>query len=134
MSEIRKYPPARETFVLFIKMLREVVDPYDSRDKFHLYGYNAKFDYDFLRAWFEKLGSPYFGSYVWYPPIDVMNLAADYFEKIRHELPNFKLVTVAAALGANIEGSRLHDAVYDIFLTRFIYHELKKLPHDTIEY
>ena len=64
-EEIRKFPKAHIQFTKIVKLLREYVDPADKRDKFTMYAYNANFDYDFLRAWWEKNDSPFFGSYVY---------------------------------------------------------------------
>ena len=105
--------------------MNKYIDPYNKRDKFALIGYNAKFDYDFLRKWFEKQSFSYFGSFVWFPPIDVMNLAAfDSIER-RSEIPNFKLGSLAKAYGINLIEDDLHDAFYDISITRDLYHRLR---------
>lgn len=36
-------------------------------------------------------------------------------------MPNFKLKTVAKELGLDVEDDKLHDARYDVLLTRDIY-------------
>ncbi len=134
VNQIRKYEPAKDVFRRFVFMLRESVDQMDKLDKFTMFGYNANFDYQFLLTWWEKNHSPYFGSYIWYPPIDVMTLAGLKLEKVRHELRNFKLKTVAAYLGAKIDHERLHDAEYDIELTRFVFHALNGDTYDLFDY
>jgi DNA polymerase-3 subunit epsilon len=96
---------------------RKYVDRYAKSDKFWFVGYNARFDYDFIRRLWEKAGQRYFGAYFFFPPLDVMNLAAFHLMDRRSTLPNFKLSTVAEALGLKAEGE-LHDAVTDIRLTQ----------------
>jgi len=36
-------------------------------------------------------------------------------------MPNFKLMSVAAEMGIDTDEARLHDANYDILLTRVVY-------------
>ena len=50
-----------------------------------------------------------------------MVLASEYLLEKRVAMPNFKLMSVARAVGIEIDESRLHDAQYDIELTRTIY-------------
>ena len=56
-------------------MLSAHVDRYDKRDKCFFAGYNGIFDLNFLHAFFKKCGDQYFGSYVWWPSIDVSVMA-----------------------------------------------------------
>lgn len=98
------------------------VDKYNSKDKFHLVGYNsASFDNPFLRAFFKQCGDDYFGSWFWSVPIDVMVLAGQYLMEDRPGMINFKQSTVARQFGIAIEDSRLHDAIYDVEVLRKIY-------------
>ena len=99
------------------KFLISFVDPYNKEDKFQFIGYNARFDMDFLRAWFSKNSEKYFGSWFWFPPLDVMGLAAYRLRHLRSSMPNFKQHTVAEKLGINVDHDKLHDAMYDIGLT-----------------
>jgi len=50
-----------------------------------------------------------------------MCLASNYLRAERHTMPNFKLMTVAKHLKIEVDESRLHDALYDIHLTKMIY-------------
>ena len=100
------------------------MDRYDTLDKFHLIAYNAKFDTDHLRAWFAKNGDKFFGSWFWHPPLDVMSFAAIGLMRRRPSLDNFKLLTVAEALGLEIDEERSHDALYDVELAREVFHML----------
>ena len=96
------------------------VDKYNKKDKYFFVGYNARFDYDFMRAWFEKNGDKYFGSFFYFPPLDVMNAAMWNMIRERKTLPNFKLETVANNLGITLEGN-FHDAMKDIQITKEIF-------------
>jgi DNA polymerase-3 subunit epsilon len=116
LDEINSFPDPRETYRLFTDLLGRHVDKYKRNDKFIMIGYNARFDADVLRAWFAKLGDQYYGSWFFFPPIDVMNLAATALTGRRASMLNFKLATVAATLGIVVpEG--MHDAAVDIEIT-----------------
>lgn len=69
-------------------------------------------------------GDNYFGSWFWSDAIDVMVLAAQALMEQRPMMKDFKLRTVAEQLGIVIEEERLHDAMYDIYLTHEIYKRL----------
>jgi DNA polymerase III subunit epsilon len=114
---------ARTQCTVFIDFLAKYIDKYDKLDKAFLVGYNAMFDYNFLRQWFEKCGDKYFGSWFWFPPLDAMNMAALYLLEYRKVIPNFKLATVAETLGCTVPGS-LHDAWTDIKITQEIFSKL----------
>ena len=121
-EQIQAYPPMREVYERFVAMLSKYVDKYDRQDKFFLVGYNnASFDNQFLKAFFVQNGDDYFYSWFWVNSIDVMVLATRHLMRQRHEMPDFKQETVAKALGIPIEAEKLHDASYDIRLTRAIY-------------
>lgn len=113
-----------DVFGRFLNILDRYVDRYDRADKFHFVAYNALFDAGHLRAWFEKNNDVYFGSWFFHPPIDVMELAAVILMKKRSSLSDFRLVTAARALGIEVDETKLHDAAYDIRLTREMYQVL----------
>ncbi len=122
LEQIMAYPPMEEVFPQFISMLSKYVDRYNKKDKFFLCGYNnASFDNNFLRGWFLQNGDRYFGSWFWANSIDVMVLATPFLANVRSKMENFKLATVALACGINVEDDKLHDASYDIYLTKEIY-------------
>lgn len=123
-GDLEGYEEPGVVFQKFIEILDGFVDRYDRSDKFHLVAYNAKFDSDHLRAWFEKNGDTYFGSWFWHPPLDVMSFAAIGLMRRRSSLVNFKLLTVAKALGLEVDEARSHDALYDVELMRKLFHKL----------
>lgn len=122
LEDIESYMAFKEAYMMIIKMLGKYVNKYDKKDKFFLVGYNnASFDNHFFRAFFVQNLDDYFGSWFWSSSIDVMVMATHYLMKRRQDMVNFKLMTVAAALGIKVDDTRLHDARYDIDLTRSIY-------------
>jgi DNA polymerase-3 subunit epsilon len=125
-EDLEGYEDPKVAFRKFVDILGRYVDRYDKLDKFHLVAYNAKFDADHLRAWFEKNGDGFFGSWFWHPPLDVMSLAAIGLMRKRPALENFKLVTVAETLGLQVDEARSHEAMYDIGLTREIFRKLQE--------
>lgn len=120
-EQLGDYPNAHLVKGEFCKMLATHVDKFNKYDKFHFVAYNAPFDSNFVRKWFEKQRDQYFGSWFWTPPIDVMTLAGALLMDKRHELPNFKLATVADYLKIEMQLDKLHDALYDVRLAREIF-------------
>lgn len=128
-QEVAKtFPDMKDVHTQLTNMLGKYVDRYDKKDKFFLCGYNnSQFDNQFFRFWFEQNGDPYFNAWFWINPLDVMVLATKYFRHERDKMEDFKLVTVARRLGLTVEEEKLHDALYDIRLTRDIYYLLEIL-------
>jgi DNA polymerase-3 subunit epsilon len=121
-EQILAYPEMSIIFKKVKAMLRKYCDPYNKLDKIFLIGFrNASFDDKMFRAWFEQNGDEYFGSWFWSDSQDVSVLASVYLEKRRAGMENFKLMTVARTLGVKVDDEKLHDAEYDIYLTRLVY-------------
>lgn len=121
-AELDQYFEMKDVHRNLCALLSQYVDKFNKKDKFYLVGYNnASFDNPFLRAFFKQCGDEYFGSWFWSCPIDVMVLAGEYLKLERPGMVDFKLATVAAHIGLNVEAEKLHDACYDIELTREIY-------------
>ncbi len=116
-----EYPSPRTVYNKFINLLEKYVDRYDRADKFHFIGYNAIFDSNHLRTWFEKNGDQYFGSWFYFPPIDVMGMAAVHLMSRRAGMKDFKLLTVARELGLKVDEAKAHDARYDVEVTRAMF-------------
>lgn len=124
-EQVMAYPPMWGVWQQFTAILAKYVDKYDKADKFFLCGYNnAPFDNQFLRAWFVQNGDNYFGSWFWSSAIDVMVLAAQALMEKRPMMKDFKLHSVATQLGIVLDESKLHDAMYDIYLTHEVYKRL----------
>lgn len=121
-EQILAYPPMQQVYQEFVAMLGKYVDKFNKKDKFFLVGYNnAAFDNQFLRGFFLQNGDQYFGSWFWSNSIDVMVLASAYLATRRPEMENFKLSTVAKTLGIVVNDDSLHDAMYDIELTKAVF-------------
>ncbi len=54
-------------------------------------------------------------------PIDVTGLAAVHLMSRRAAIEDFKLPTVAEALGLDVDGGKMHDAQYDVELMRQVF-------------
>ncbi|MDH6534460.1 3'-5' exonuclease [Parabacteroides sp. 52] len=127
-EQIMAYPPMHEVYTQFVEMLSRYVDKYKKEDKFFLVGYNnASFDNNFLKAFFVQNKDNYFYSWFWVNSIDVMVLASLHLAEKRHTMPDFKLETVARHLGIALDASKLHDAAYDIQLTKEVYQKMGKM-------
>lgn len=126
-DQVLLYPPMLEVYSTLIKLLSKYVDKFNKQDKFFLAGYNnSSFDDQFLRAFFTQCRDEYFGSWFWVGSIDVMVLSLDLLKSSRHKMFDFKLKTVAQYLGINVEKEKLHEALYDIELTKKIYDKIKE--------
>ena len=125
-DQIMAGTPPGEVLIKFKNMLKKYVDPYDKTDKFQFVGYNASFDMKFIREFFKKGEDSYFGSWFYFPYIDVMSKAAYELRNERNNLPNFKLTTVAKYLGIEFDEEKAHNALFDIELTKEV---LKRLEN-----
>jgi len=125
-EQISKYPyDYWQAFKVFEKVLDRYIDKYKKSDKFFLVGYNnATFDNHFLRAFHLRNEHKYFGSYFWANPIDVYVLASHKVMNERHLLTDFKLKTACKHFNIEVDESKLHDAIYDVELTRDLFKKL----------
>lgn len=121
-EQIMAYPPMGQVYTQLVAMLSKYVDKFDKTDKFHLVGYNNRgFDDNFFRGFFLQNGDNYFGSWFWADSIDVLVLASTFLADRRADLPNFKLATVADFLGIDTTAGKLHDASFDIYVTKAVF-------------
>lgn len=122
LEQIMAYEPMEKVYKKMLIMLGKYVDRYNPKEKIFLVGFNnAKFDDPHLRKWFEQNGDTFFGSWFYGEALDVRILAAQYLKDRRANMPSFKLVRVAKEIGIEVDEDKLHDAEYDIYLTREIY-------------
>lgn len=126
--EPHKGKAPKEAHAEFVQLLSQYVDRYDKRDKFYFVAYNAQFDNAFLRRFFEKCGDKYFGSWFWFPYIDVMTVALTKLMHRRPGMENFKLASVCRALGVDFDMERAHGAEYDIAKTVELCEKLQLFP------
>ena len=121
-EQVLAYEPMQNVYQKIVAMLGKYVSKFDKKDKFFLVGYNnASFDNQFFREFFAQNRDKYFGSWFWSNSFDVMVLATPYLAERRADMANFKLSTVADTLGIKVEEDKLHDAMYDIYLTKAIF-------------
>lgn len=123
LSQIDSFADPFSCYITFQKMLAKYVDRFDPSDKFTLIGYNSRFDDDFMRAWFKRCNDKFYGSYFFWPALDVANMVAVKYRKVRGQFPDFKLMTVAKHLKIEVDESRAHDAVYDTAITKSLYNK-----------
>lgn len=127
-NDCKTYPDMKTVYTKLTKTLQKYVNKFDKKDRFFLCGYNnAAFDNQFLRAWFEQNGDPYFGSYFWNSPLDVFVLASEFLKEERASMTGFNLTAVARYLGIKVNETLTHEALYDVKLTRQIYKTLQIL-------
>ena len=93
-------------------------------DRIHRAGYNIlAFDNRMLEALGARIGDNYtFAKFHW-PGIDVASIACAGLRSTRAAMKDFKLMTVAEAVGINTEG-KAHDALFDVTVTRELYYAL----------
>lgn len=122
LEQIMEYPDWKEVKVQICQMLSKYVNRFDKKSKMWLVGYNNRaFDDQFFRKLFELSGDQYFNSWFYSDSRDVLVLASEYLESRRIDMPNFQLHTVCKTLGIEVEDNRLHNATYDVYLTRQVY-------------
>ncbi|MDJ0783963.1 MAG: 3'-5' exonuclease [Desulfosarcinaceae bacterium] len=103
--------------------LDNYIDKYDRDDKFICGGKNVKFDIEFLRSCFRKIGNPYFGSYFFSVSKELETLVAEMVAHKGLRLKNYSLETLCAHFDILIDA---HEAMSDIVATRALYLELMK--------
>jgi DNA polymerase III subunit epsilon len=124
-EELMAYPSPKMGYELLLEILGSYVDKFNKEDKFFFIAYFGFFDERFLRALFERMEDNFFGSWFFVPAIDVATIACYKLMKDRHHLENFKLGTVAKFLGIEVDPSRQHEALYDIYLTKAVMDKLE---------
>jgi len=132
LEQIMQYTPEKEVFNFLTIILSKYVNKFNPKDKLTFVGYNANFDNDFLRQFWLRNRDEFYNSIFWGNILDVMVVATEFFEEFRQEFENFKLMTIAQALLILIDESKLHNAMYDIEITREILLELVKQRKENI--
>lgn len=123
---LETFPDPGECFAALSQFLQQFIDQFDSGDKLLICGYNVGFDTDFLRKFWAKNNSQYYGSYFFQQPLDVLQLAVLYSHVNNNPQPyKMRLSDAIEGLGLEMVGD-LHDAKADIDMTRKVYLELAK--------
>lgn len=108
----------------FCDWLARFVNKYDRQDKLIMAGYNVRFDYNMLYSMFTRLGDKYFGSWFYWPVIDVCGFVALEIAKgVR--LPKYTLSDLARHWNVELQA---HDALSDIRATREVYKKIISGP------
>jgi len=118
-------PPLSKGVTDLQKVMSKYVDRYEKTDKFIQAGYNVGFDDKFLRQAFLKAGDEYYGSWFFWPKIDVSSEVAKWLATAAAQpIPkNFQLGTICDRFNIPIKP---HDALEDITATRRLYYQLIK--------
>lgn len=125
LEQVQSYQPMEDGYRQLVGILSKYVNKFDKRDKMYLVGYNnAGFDNSFLRALFQQCGDKYFGSWFYPNCMNVYVMVTPFLMGVRNDMENFKLMTVARTMGIEIDENKLHDATYDIELTRDIFYKI----------
>lgn len=93
-------------------------------DKNILEKIKAKKESNKLNTKFQQCGDKYFGSWFYPNCMDVYVMVTPFLMGVRNDMENFKLMTVARTMGIEIDENKLHDATYDIELTRDIFYRI----------
>lgn len=122
-EEVMTHPLTQSNGIFELKKYLDIwVDRFDKKDKYVIAGYNVRFDEQFLRETFIRTGDKFFGSYFFWPVIDVAQTVAEVMIlKDYVRLPDYKLETVCKVFGIDIKA---HDALSDITATRELYNLL----------
>lgn len=128
MDELMKNPNERTVWKEFTTILRKHMK---IDDRAFFIAYNSKFDEDFIRSWMKRNNSDY-SRWFYTPSICIMALAGEALMEVRHQMPNFKLETVVKVFEELenkkiLDESKLHNALYDIVISKYVYENVKKL-------
>jgi len=134
IERIAKYPKAHYVWDELHTLLKQYINPFDKKDKFICYAYNAPFDESFFRSWLIKQNFLYFGSFFHSPLNCVMQKALVVLGYDRNKLNSNSLSDTCRYFGIEIDESRLHDAIYDVELTVKLDEELDKRLEKGISY
>lgn len=115
-EEIDSFPDPRKVYMQLVNFLSNHIDRYNKFDKFSVCGYNVDFDMKFIRAFFEKSGDKYCGSWFDWNYIDPIRLMKYMNGVDLLSTPTNKLSDACKLF--DIELTEAHDALADIRATR----------------
>lgn len=102
-DELDSYDHPSMAISTFVGDLNSVVSQEDARTRLWFFAFSAKFHYDFLETSFRDNGFQNFSKYIWWPPIDLMPLAATLLTDKRHQMRHFNLNSVCSFLDLSHE-------------------------------
>jgi len=115
-----------DAFKKIIQTLDIYIDSFNVKDKFNFYGWNGRFDGNFLRQFFTDNNCKFFGSYFWTPPLDLMAITMYALKEERTEISSAKLSFVAKYLDIDVGKYKLHSALDDVKLMMEVESAFKK--------
>lgn len=126
VDEMMTWPDQHIAHRQFTDILSKYVNKFDREDKFTPCGYAARFDCEFIGAFFNRCGDKYWGAWQNWRIIDIMSVVY-WLRSLRivPELINYKLVTVCEYFGIPLPEA--HDALADIRATIALKAELDNL-------
>ena len=111
-----KYVEEKEVYKQFINLLDKYIDKYDRTDKFIVAGYNARFDVDILKAFFQRHGNNFLFSYLDSSMLDPLySIRLLQIAEVLPVLENNKLETWCKHFGIELKA---HDSLEDIEATK----------------
>jgi DNA polymerase-3 subunit epsilon len=122
IEKLRTFPEPIELYHALTRMTSKYIDKYDRTDKFTPAGQRVGFDADFLKAFFDKCGDKYFGSWFNWRHVDLLSAVRWLRYAGVLNIENDKLETIAAHFGIQFDA---HDAMADIETTRTILHMIR---------
>lgn len=125
LADVKKYRVSDQVFVEIFHLLKSFINESDPMDKFILRGYNVSaFDKPCLKRFWNQHDNSFSR---WFHNIvkDSFILAGEYLEAKGISVTSHSQASVAKAMGIEIDASRLHDAEYDVEVSRKIYEIVK---------
>lgn len=127
-KEIESYQTSNKAFLEFSNIVKKYIT---EDEHYFFYAYNSKFDEEFVRVWLKENFCDY-SKWFYVPSICIMSLAMEALTSIRKDMNNFRLETVVEIMEQLAEvkvmdKTKLHNALYDINLSRFVYRMSRKL-------
>lgn len=117
LKDLETYPDSEYSFYTFCKFLDKRFEVDNTR--FVIAGFNAKFDYEFLKEWFkDNKAEVEFNKYFHYKILDVFSLVFILKQQNLIDTKNDKLETVCNYFDIPINA---HDALSDIEATKKLY-------------
>lgn len=122
LDQVKGFPdPKLQLAKLFEKLLNHL----PKGEKYHLMGYNVKFDEQFFYWSSRRSGfADLYYKIIDPRSIDVMSLSLAYFAKTNTNLENYKQGTVAKGLNIELDEKSLHNSMYDVEICYKIYNKI----------
>lgn len=94
LEQMLNFPEESVGYSKLLELFERYVDRFNSLDKMFFVGFVALFNDRFLRKLFERQGDDYYGSWFWWPPIDLSTVACLDMLEERPSIKSFSLPSV----------------------------------------